>query len=143
MHWIRQSWDCCLWFDLARKLVCSQGESQEEKKENGLEHEMKYLYMPDMKDSNTSWFVECVKCISVRMEIPCNLSFCILKKEIGFPSMLQTYFLSSKVLLYWYQVSECDDNIWPSFTLSGIQWVVYTLHTCASFRHNYLYSGSL
>lgn len=101
----------------------SEGRGRE-RKENSLEHEMKYQIW-GIQISFDLWNVWSVfllewKCLAV-------WAFCIIKKVIGFPFMLQPYLLSSKVLLFWYQVLKCDDNIWPSQILSEIQWVVGTL----------------
>ena len=69
-------------------------------------------------------------------------AFCIIKKTIGFLFMLQPYLLSSKVLLFWYEVL----NVMTTYDLhrSWVEssgWYVHS-HLC-SLRHNYLYSGSL
>ena len=50
-------------------------EGEGRKRERGIDWNMQYLHVPDMRVSTISWSVECVKCISVRMEMPCNVRF--------------------------------------------------------------------
>lgn len=80
----RQSWNFYLWCNLAKKYDPGSKRREhgremkaekERKRLNSLEHDMKYFHMlPDKRDPSISWSVERVKCISIRMEIPCSVS---------------------------------------------------------------------
>ena len=109
-----------------------EGEWREKKRErkNCLEHKVKYPHMPDTRDSNIFWSLESVKCISIRMEMPCSVSFLHYKEDNWFsvhaPAL--SFIIKGAAILVW--GPECDDHIWPSQILSGIQWVVMYTHTC-------------
>lgn len=45
---------------------------------------MKYSHMPDKRNTNISSSVECLKCISVRMEILCSVSLLHYKERNWF-----------------------------------------------------------
>lgn len=59
-------------------------------------------------------------------------AFWITKNAIGFLFMFHPYLLSSKVLLFWYQVMKCDDNILLSQTKWNPVGGIYTPHLCFS-----------
>lgn len=107
-----------------------KGEEEGERKENSLEHEMKYPHMPDMRDSNTFWSVECVKCISIRMEMPCSVSFLHYKEGDWFSvhaSALSFIIKGAAILVsgpeMWWQHMTFTDSEWNP--VGGM----YT-HTC-------------